>query len=414
MLPYEYSVGLRYTRAKRRDQAISLISLVSIVGIMMGVAALIIVLSVMNGFQKELRTRILGVASHIEIAGAGGSLANWEAVASDAKRHPEVVDAAPYVLGQGLVSNGQSVQGSMVRGVLPDMERKITNIAEHMEFGELGDLRAGEFGIVLGKELAMNLGARVGSKVTVITPQGQVTAAGVLPRIKQFRVVGIFDVGMYEYNSGLALIHLQDAQKLFRLDDRVTGVRLRLTDLFKSPAVTYELSRTINVDGYLADWTQSHANFFRAVQIEKRVMFIILTVIILVAAINIISTLVMVVKDKQSDIAIMRTLGAAPGSIMKIFIVQGTLVGFVGTALGVLFGVLIGLNIDVIVPFLERVLNIKALDPSVYYLDKLPSDVQVSDVVSVALVSLGLSLAATLYPSYRASRLNPAAALRYE
>jgi lipoprotein-releasing system permease protein len=414
VLPYEYFVGLRYTRAKRRNHFISFISMTSMAGIALGVAALIVVLSVMNGFQKELRARILGVASHVQITGFDGGLSNWQQVAEDAKRHPQVVAAAPYVMAQALLSFDNTVQGALIRGVTPELENTVAEFGQSMKQGALGNLAPGEFGIVLGSELARNLGVRMNEKVTVIAPQGQVTAAGVLPRLKQFRVVGIFEVGMYEYDSGLALIDLADAQKLYRLDDRVSGVRLKLKDLFAAPIVTSDLQLTLRSDVYVSDWTRSHANFFRAVQIEKRVMFIILTLIVAVAAFNIVSTLVMAVTDKQADIAILRTLGAAPGSIMKIFIVQGALIGFIGTVIGVVAGVLLAINVDVVVPFIERHFGIQFLAKDIYYISDLPSELVWGDVVVIAAVSFGLSLLATLYPSYRASRVNPAAALRYE
>ncbi len=414
MLPFEYFVGLRYTRAKRRNHFISFISMTSMAGIALGVAALIVVLSVMNGFQKELRARILGVASHVQLSAFEGGLAGWATVADIAKANPEVMAAAPYIHAQGLLSFQQTVQGSIIRGVVPQMEDQVADIGRSMKQGSLDALKPGEFGIVLGKELARNLGVRMDEKVTVIAPQGQVTAAGVLPRVKQFRVVGIFEVGMYEYDSGLALLHLADAQRLYRLEDKVTGVRLKLKDLYAAPRVGRELSSTLPADVFVTDWTRSHANFFRAVQIEKRVMFIILTLIVAVAAFNIVSTLVMAVTDKQADIAILRTLGASPGSIMKIFIVQGALIGCIGTIVGTVAGVLLALNIDVVVPFIERTFSVQFLAKDVYYISDLPSDLQWDDVFVIAGVSFGLSLLATLYPSYRASRLEPAAALRYE
>lgn len=414
MLPFEYFVGLRYTRAKRRNHFISFISMTSMAGIALGVAALIVVLSVMNGFQKELRARILGVASHVQLSAFEGGLAGWATVADVAKANPEVMAAAPYIHAQGLLSFQQTVQGSIIRGVVPQMEDQVADIGRSMKKGSLDALKPGEFGIVLGKELARNLGVRMDEKVTVIAPQGQVTAAGVLPRVKQFRVVGIFEVGMYEYDSGLALLHLADAQRLYRMEDKVTGVRLKLKDLYAAPRVSRELSTALSADVFVTDWTRSHANFFRAVQIEKRVMFIILTLIVAVAAFNIVSTLVMAVTDKQADIAILRTLGASPGSIMKIFIVQGALIGCIGTIFGTLAGVLLALNIDVVVPFIESTFSVQFLAKDVYYISDLPSDLQWDDVFVIAGVSFGLSLLATLYPSYRASRLEPAAALRYE
>ena len=414
MSPYELLVGLRYTRAKRRNHFISFISIASMIGIAIGVMALIVVLSVMNGFQKELRARILGVASHVQISGVDGRLAGWQEVARQASADPDVVAAAPYVSAQGLLANRQNVQGALVRGIVPELEDQVADIGQHMRRGRLTDLRAGEFGMVLGSELAHAVGARVGEKVVLIAPQGQVTPAGILPRIKQFTVVGVFEVGMYEYDAGLALINLADAQKLYRLEDEVSGVRLKLKDLFDAPEVARRLSRTLHGDLYVTDWTRSHANFFRAVQIEKNVMFIILTLIVAVAAFNLVSTLVMAVTDKRADIAILRTLGATPFSIIKIFVVQGSLIGVIGTALGVVGGIAIALNVDVVVPAIEKLFRVQFLAKDVYYISELPSDLQVRDVVTVGLMSLLLSLLATLYPSWRASRVNPAEALRYE
>jgi lipoprotein-releasing system permease protein len=412
--PYEIFVGLRYTRAKRRNHFISFISLTSMLGIGLGVAALIVVLSVMNGFQKELRARILGVVSHVQITGINNALANWPKVVEQVSTNPEVIAAAPFVQAQGLLSFGDTVQGSVVRGILPEREDQVAEIGRHMQSGSLHSLKSGEFGIVLGSELARALRVVEGESVVLIAPQGQVTPAGILPRLKQFKVVGIFEVGMFEYDHGLALIHLADAQKLYRLDEEVSGVRLKLKDLYDAPRVARELARRLSVDAYISDWTRSHANFFRAVQIEKNVMFIILLLIVAVAAFNIVSTLVMMVTDKQSDIAILRTLGAAPFSIMKIFIVQGVLIGVIGTLIGVALGVALALNIDVVVPAIERVFGIQFLAKDVYYISELPSELQARDVMVIAGVSLILSLLATLYPSFRASRTNPAEALRYE
>jgi lipoprotein-releasing system permease protein len=413
-LPYELLIGLRYTRAKRRNHFISFISLISMAGIGLGVAALIVVLSVMNGFQKELRTRILGVASHIQIAGTNGELDNWPAVAQQALQHPEIRAAAPYVQSQAMFTVDNVVKGAMVRGILPDQEDRVADFRKTVQSGSLDALVPGEFGVVLGSELARSLHVFVGDKVTLIAPQGTVTPAGVVPRLKSFKVVGIFEVGMFEYDSGLALIHLQDAQRLYQMEDRVTGVRLKVDDLFMAPRISRELVRYVNADAYVSDWTQSHANFFRAVAIEKNMMFIILSLIVAVAAFNLVSTLVMAVTDKQADIAILRTLGARPRSIMAVFVVQGALVGFVGLGLGVAGGVALALNIDVVVPALEHLLGVHFLDKSVYYISDLPSELQWGDVWGVTLIAFVLSLLATLYPSWRASRVNPAEALRYE
>jgi lipoprotein-releasing system permease protein len=411
---YELLVGLRYTRAKRRNHFISFISATSMAGIALGVAALIVVLSVMNGFQKELRARILGVASHVQISGANNRLQDWRAVAQLAAKEPRVIASAPFVNAQGMLTAGQAVRGSVVRGIVPEMEDKVAEIGQHMRAGKLDALKPGEFGIVLGSELARALGALKDDKVALIAPQGLVTPAGVVPRLKQFTVVGIFEVGMFEYDSGLALVHLEDAQKLYQMDDTVSGLRLRLDDLFAARNVARDLMAKLDRDYFATDWTRSHANFFRAVEIEKRVMFIILTLIVAVAAFNIVSTLVMLVTDKQADIAILRTVGASPGSIVQIFMVQGALIGVIGTIAGVVGGVLLALNVDTVVPFIESVLGFKFLAKDVYYISDLPSEVRLDDVATIGVVSLVLSFLATLYPSWRASKTNPAEALRYE
>lgn len=412
--PYELLVGLRYTRAKRRNHFISFISLISMLGIALGVTALIVVLSVMNGFQTELRSRILAVVSHVQISGADGEIGDWPIAAEQARRNSHVIAAAPYIQAQGMLSFGQSVRGAMIRGVIPEQEDTVADFQSHMKDGQFSSLVPDSFNIVLGAELARTLSVTVGDKVTLIAPQGVVTPAGVVPRLKTFTVSGIFEVGMFEYDSGLALIRLEDAQKLYRMGDRVSGVRLKIDDLFKARLVVNELANTLSIPAYLSDWTRSHANFFRAVQIEKNMMFIILSLIVAVAAFNIVSTLVMAVTDKHADIAILRTLGASPRSIMAIFMVQGALIGFVGLALGVVGGVTLALNIDVVVPFIERMLGTQLFSKEVYYISSLPSELQWSDVTTITAVSFALSLVATIYPSWRASRVNPAEALRYE
>lgn len=414
MHPYELFIGLRYTRAKRRTHFISFISLISMLGIALGVAALIVVLSVMNGFQEELRARILGVASHAQIVGADNALSGWRGIAAIAMRDKEVEAAAPYIMGQGMLSFDGAVQGTIVRGVLPADEDRVADIGSHMKAGKLSNLRAGEFGIVLGSELARAVGVSMGDKVVLISPQGQVTPAGILPRLKQFRVVGIFEVGMYEYDNGLALIHLDDAATLYRMGDKVSGVRLKLQDLYRAPSVARDLAAMLPGNVLVTDWTRQHANFFRAVQIEKNVMFIILLLIVAVAAFNIVSTLVMVVTDKQADVAILRTLGASPGSIMKIFIVQGALIGVLGTLMGVAIGVVLALNVDTVVPAIEQTFGIHFLAKDVYYISELPSRLEWPDVGAITLISLLLSFLATLYPSWWAARINPVEALRYE
>ena len=411
MSPYELFIGLRYTRAKKRNHFISFISLISLMGITLGMTALITVMSVMNGFQKEVRTRILGVASHVQIGSLHGNLSHWQQTAEEAAKHPTVEAAAPYVTAQGMLSHNQVVQGVMVRGILPTMEDKVADFAKMMVSGELDNLAPGEFGIVIGMELARTMGTFLGDKIVLISPQGQVTPAGILPRLKQFTVVGIFEVGHFEYDSGLVLIHMFDAQKLYRMEnDDVSGVRLKLKDLFQAPQVVAELPAMLTIDSYISDWTKQHANYFRAIQIEKRMLSLILALIIAVAAFNIVSTLVMAVTDKQSDIAILRTLGASPRSIMKIFIVQGTFIGVFGTILGVAGGTLLAYNVGDVVAFIEWLLNVQFLSREVYYISTIPSDPQMAD----AITSFVLSLLATIYPSYRASKVNPAEALRYE
>ena len=415
MSPYELAIGLRYTRARKgsgRNAFISFIALISMAGIALGVAALIVVLSVMNGFQQELRNRILSVASHVEIFGFP-ALRDAAQVAAAARTNPHVVATAPYVQGQAMLSVGDANRGALIRGIDAAQESTVADIGNHMRRGTLADLKPGSFNMVLGAEIARALGVRVGDSVVVLTPQGVMTPAGALPRIKSFTVSGIFEVGMFEYDSGLALVNLDDAQRLYRLEG-ATGVRLKLDDLFAAPAVARELMAKMPEDAAVRDWTRMHANFFRAVAIEKRVMFIILALIVAVAAFNIVSAQVMVVTDKQADIAILRTLGAAPSSILAIFTIQGALIGLIGTLIGVVGGVLLALNIETVIPFVERTLHVQFLDKSIYYISDLPSDLQVADVVTIALMALGLALVATLYPSWKAARVNPAEALRYE
>ncbi|MBY0473443.1 MAG: lipoprotein-releasing ABC transporter permease subunit [Nitrosomonas sp.] len=415
MSPYELFIGLRYTRAKKRNHFISFISLISLMGITLGMTALITVMSVMNGFQKEVRSRILGVASHVQIGSFHGNLSHWQQTAEEAAKHPAVEAAAPYVSAQGMLSHNQVVQGVLVRGILPAMEDHVADFSKTMVSGDLSHLVPGEFGIVIGMELARTMGTFIGDKIVLISPQGQVTPAGILPRLKQFTVVGIFEVGHFEYDSGLVLIHMFDAQKLYRMEnDDVSGVRLKLKDLFQAPQVVQELPAMLTIDSYISDWTRQHANYFRAIQIEKRMLSLILALIIAVAAFNIVSTLVMAVTDKESDIAILRTLGASPRSIMKIFIVQGTFIGVFGTILGVAGGMLLAYNVGEVVAFIEGLFNVQFLSREIYYISTIPTDPQMTDITTVAVTSFVLSLLATIYPSYRASKVNPAEALRYE
>ena len=415
-LPYEWHIGWRYTRAGRagrRNGFISFISGVSMLGITLGVAALIIVLSVMNGFQKEVRDRMLSVIAHIEVFDAGrGALPDWRATAEAARRDTRVVGAAPFVLAQALVGRGDELRGAVVRGIDPREEANVTDLARAQQ-PLLSRLQAGEWNIVLGVELARLVGARVGDKVTIVSPGGQVTPAGVVPRLKQFTLAGVFDAGHYEYDSALALIHMEDAARLFRVEGP-TGVQLRLSDVHAARAAAGDLQASLGPDVMVRDWTRTNRNWFDAVQIEKRLMFIILTLIVAVAAFNLVSTLVMTVTDKRADIAILRTLGASPRSIMGIFIVQGAAAGIMGTAGGVALGLLVALNVDVIVPAIERLLGVAFLPGSIYLISRMPSEPLASDIVPIAVISLLLAFAATLYPSWRASRVNPAEALRYE
>jgi lipoprotein-releasing system permease protein len=414
MRPFELFVGLRYTRAKRRTHFISFISLISMLGIALGIAALITVMSVMNGFEKEIRARILGAAAHIQLLGSEAGIADWEALAAKAKGHPEVIAAAPFVQAQGLLSTGSAVRGVYVRGIVPGLEDQVADFSQHMKAGNLSALEPGGFGIAIGVGIARALQLKVGDRVTLISPQGQVTPAGLMPRLKQFTVAGIFALDHNELDSALALVRMEDAQVLYRMDGNVSGVRLKVRDIDGAPRITRELAQRMPPEVFVTDWTQQNVNYFRAIQIEKRMIAIILTLIIAVAAFNLVSTLVMVVTDKHPDIAILRTLGASPGSIMRIFLVQGVVIGVVGTLLGVATGVALALNVDVAVPFIERTLGFQFLSREVYYISELPSDLHWSDVWSVAAVSLALAFVATLYPSWRASRVNPAEALRYE
>jgi lipoprotein-releasing system permease protein len=412
--PFELFVGLRYTRAKRRTHFISFISLISMLGIALGICALITVMSVMNGFEKEIRSRILGAAAHIQVLGPESGMQGWEEVSAAARKHPEVTGAAPFVAAQGLLSTGSAVRGVFVRGIVPELEDQVADFSTHMRAGNLADLKPGGFGIVVGVGIARALQLRVGDRVTLVSPQGQVTPAGLMPRLKQFTVVGIFALDHNEYDSALALTRMEDAQVLYRMDTAVSGIRLKVRDVDRAPQVARELAALMPREVYLSDWTQQNVNYFRAIQIEKRMMFIILTLIIAVAAFNLVSTLVMVVTDKHPDIAILRTLGASPASIMKIFVVQGAVIGLIGTLMGLAGGVLLALNVDTVVPFVERTFHFQILSREVYYISELPSDLHWMDVWTVAAVALALAFVATIYPSWRASRINPAEALRYE
>ncbi|OEZ27299.1 lipoprotein-releasing ABC transporter permease subunit [Variovorax boronicumulans] len=415
--PYELQLGWRYTRAgraTRRNGFISFISGVSMLGIALGVAALIIVLSVMNGFQKEVRDRMLSVVSHIEIFSRDGqALQDIDAIMADARKNPEVIGAAPFINTQALIARGEDMKGAIVRGIDPALEPEVTDTGGIAKGGTFDKLVPGEFGIVLGIELARSMFVQPGEQVTLVAPGGQVTPAGVVPRLKQFTVVGVFDSGHYEYDSALAMVHEKDAAKVFRLEGP-TGIRLKLKDLHEAREVADQLAVTLPGQFLIRDWTRQNKTWFAAVQVEKRMMFIILTLIVAVAAFNLVSTLVMTVTDKRADIAILRTLGSSPRSIMAIFVVQGAMVGVIGTVGGLLLGLGIAYNIDVIVPFLEQLFHASFLPKDIYLISKMPSDPQQSDIMPIAVISLILAFLATLYPSWRASRVNPAEALRYE
>ena len=414
--PYELLIGWRYTRAgrsTRRNGFISFISAASIIGIALGVAALIIVLSVMNGFQKEVRDRMLGVVSHIELYNPDATgLQDVQAVISQARTNPEVIGAAPFVSGQSLLSLGDTMRGVLVRGIEPDLEHEVSNISEQ-QAAALKTLTPGSFNVVLGVQLARSLGVLPGDKVTMIAPSGNVTPAGVMPRLKQLTVSGTFESGHYEYDNGMMMLNVQDAALVYQLEGPM-GVRLKIRDLNDAQQVSAQLAGLFQGRLLVSDWTQQNKSWFAAVQVEKRMMFIILTLIVAVAAFNLVSTLVMSVQDKRADIAILRTLGASPRSIMRIFMVQGATAGIIGTLAGLALGLAVALNIDVIVPFFERLFNTSFLPQDIYLISKMPSDPQASDIVPIVVVSLILSFLATLYPSWRASRVNPAEALRYE
>ena len=414
-LPYELRLGWRYTRAgrsSRRNGFISFISGVSMLGIALGVAALIIVLSVMNGFQTEVRDRMLGVLAHVEVFAPGEqAIPHLDLTLSQVRAHPEVIGAAPFIAAQGLLAWGDTMRGAQIRGIDPLLEPQVTELAAEQQ--ALAQLQPGAFGVVLGAALARNLGVGLGDAVTLIVPSGQLTPAGVMPRMRQLTVAGLFDSGHHEFDSTLAYLHYQDAARLFRLEGP-TGVRLKIRDLHQAPEVALQLAATLSGDLFIRDWTRVNRTWFAAVQLEKRMMFIILTLIVAVAAFNLVSTLVMTVTDKRADIAILRTLGASPGSIMATFMVQGALAGLIGTALGLLLGLGVALNVDTLMPLLERLLGFTLLPPEIYLITTLPSDPRSADIVPIVLIALLLAFLATIYPSWRASRVNPAEALRYE
>ncbi len=410
---FEAFIGLRYLRAKRRNHFISFISLTSIVGLALGIMVMITVLSVMNGFKQELTTRILGMASHATVVARGGDLKDWQGVEQRVQDHSDIVGAAPYIDGEGMLMHGKSVKGTLIRGVIPDQEIEVSEVADKIIEGSLQALEAGEFNIVLGADLARTLGVDVGDKVTLVAPKANVTPAGVLPRLKQFTVAGIFRIGMYEFDSSLALIQIDDAARLFRIDG-VSGLRLKTTDIMRAPEISRDIVAQLPGEYWVVDWTQRHANFFKALQTEKIVMFVILAMIIAVAAFNIVSTMVMVVTDKQTDIAVLRTLGASPRSIMRIFVIQGTVTGLIGMIAGLVGGVWLATNVETIVPAIERLFQVQFLSPEVYYISELPSDLRWVDVIWICSVAFVMNILATIYPALRAAKTQPVEALRYE
>jgi lipoprotein-releasing system permease protein len=415
-LPFEVWIAYRYIKFKQKNSFISFISITSMVGIALGVSALIIILSVMNGFQDELRTRILGVASHIEITSSNNTLTDWEGLTKKLHESPDVKGSAPYVDGQGMLVSEYGSQGIMLRGIASELEGNVDDLEKKVKVGKLSDLKPNTFNMILGIDAAKQLGIVVGDKVNILIPQGSYTPAGTFPRMRQFNVVGIFEIGMYEYDSGMALMNLEDAQKFLQMNDAVSGLRVKIDDLFLAPIVAKRLSNNLSESGvfYVSDWTKKHTNFFAAVQMEKRVMFIILMLIIAVAAFNIVSTLVMAVADKRSDIAILRTYGAKPKSILYIFIIQGSLIGVIGTISGVFLGTVVALNIHAIVPFIEHLFNVQFLSKDIYYISEVPSKLLINDVSAIASISIMLSVLATIYPSIKASKSSPAEALKYD
>ena len=412
--PYELFTGLRYTRAKRRNHFISFISLTSMICIALGVATLIVVLSVMNGFENEMRTRILGMISHATISSPDG-VQDWQSLAALAAKNPKVEATAPYVEGQAMVRMGGALAGVTLRGVDPAQEEKVSEVAQYMKAGKLSDLTPGSFNIVIDAELAEQFGVGVGDKIDVTIPQYSVTPAGVLLRYRRFTVAGVFQVGHYEYDSGLVEINLRDASALYRMNGRVSGVRLKLHDMYQAHEVAQQIAAELKQPQLqVSDWFEQNANYFHAVATEKVVMFLILSLLVGLAAINIVSMLVMVVQEKQSDIAILRTLGSSPRSIMAIFMVQGSIIGVIGTVAGVALGVAVASHVTTLVPLLQAATGHQFLDPSIYYISDLPSDLETHDVIRISALSLALGLLSTLYPAFRASRVQPAEALRYE
>jgi lipoprotein-releasing system permease protein len=415
--PYEWTIGTRYLRSAHRSGFVSFVAFMSVAGLALGVAVLIVVMSVLNGFERELRSRMLAVTSHATISGVEGEIANWRRAQTDAARVPNVAAVAPYVESRGLLANGVRVAGAAVRGILPEEEVKTVGLAARMRQGTLDQLAPGKFQIILGSALAQELNVSVGEKVVLMAPDGTATPAGFMPRTRRFTVSGIFESGMYEYDRGLALLHMRDAALLYRLGDSVTGLRLALEDPFLAPATVRNVAQIIDYDGggyYVSDWTRDHLTFFRSIELTKSMMFFIQLIMVVVAAINLVATLVMIVKEKQTDIAILRTMGAAPKNVLRMFLVQGAIIGLVGTVAGALLGWVLSLNVTGVVRAIESALGFKFLDASVYLMSDLPSEVRLGDVLTVSTISLALAALATIYPAWRAARTLPAEALRHE
>ena len=411
---YEWLVGLRYVRAHGVSRFVSFISGVSMAGIGLGVAVLIVVLSVMNGFETELRERILAMTAHATVSGLDGRLSDWEQARNAALTDPRVLEAAPYLSGEGMLVNGERLSGALVQGIEPELEQAVASVGKAMRTGQLGQLVKGEYNIILGSALAEHLRVSVGDSVVLVIAQGQITPAGLMPRMRRFAVSGIFEIGMYEYDRHVGYIHMGDAARLYRTGDNVSGLRLKLEDMFQAPQVVREVARSLGGSFFVSDWTREHRNFFRSIQVTKRIMFVILLLIVAVAAFNIVSTLVMVVQDKQADIAIFRTLGSSPRSILTVFMIQGLVIGVVGTLGGMLLGVLLALNLETLVNAMEAVLGMDLLAADVYFISDLPARVNWFEVLQIGLFALGISLVSTIYPAWKAARTQPADALRYD
>ena len=416
MTPYWYEgfLGLRYLRASPRGGVVSLIAGIAMIGLALGVAVLIVVLSVMNGFEEELRTRILSLTAHATISGLDGRISSWRPLEAKLARFPGVAASAPYIEEQGMMTRGNKAAGVLLRGVLPEQERKVADLTPHLLSGRLSDLQAGSYRVILGKDLAESIGAKVGDRVIVIVPQGDVTPVGVMPRMRAFEVDGIIAVGMYEYDRRIALFAMQDAAKLLRMGDDISGLRLNITDMYAAPRVVRDAAMSLGGSFLVEDWTTQHANFFRSIEITKRILFIMLSAVVAVAAFNIVSTMVMVVKSKRRDIAILRTFGSSPRSVLSIFVVQGSLIGTLGIGLGVIIGLALAFNLQSLVHGLEDVLGFKFLDARVYFMSDLPAHAELGDVLRICGVAFALCALATLYPAWRASGTQPAEALRHD